>query len=73
MYNIALDCIDSKAVSPQFKNKPAVLLVNNQLEVTPITFFGAMKIGAIPVPVSPLLTPDEISFMAKDSGAKLFL
>jgi acyl-coenzyme A synthetase/AMP-(fatty) acid ligase len=36
----------------------------------PTIFLGALKRGAIPVPTSPLLTTDEITFLASDSGAQ---
>jgi benzoate-CoA ligase family protein len=34
-------------------------------------FFGAAKIGAIPVPVSPVLTAADYSYYLRDSGAKV--
>ena len=34
-------------------------------------FLGAVKIGAIPVPLSTLARPDELDFMLRDSGAVL--
>jgi acetyl-CoA synthetase len=35
----------------------------------PTAFLGAMKRGAISVPTSTLLTPEEVLYLAKDSGA----
>ncbi len=35
----------------------------------PIAFLGAMKMGAIAVPTSTLLTAEEVAYLAKDSGA----
>ena len=35
-----------------------------------IVFLGAMKRGAVPVPTSILLTPEEVLFLARDSGAR---
>lgn len=35
----------------------------------PAAFFGAMLAGAIPIPVSPLLTSSEVRFLRRDSGA----
>jgi acyl-coenzyme A synthetase/AMP-(fatty) acid ligase len=32
-------------------------------------FFGAVLAGLVPVPVSPSLTPEEVQFLASDSGA----
>lgn len=36
-------------------------------------FFGSMKIGATPVPVSPIYTPYEIEYLINDSGAQFIL
>ena len=44
----------------------------NSLEY-PIAFFGTMKVGAIAVPTSTLLTPDEVAFLINDSGAKVLV
>ena len=34
-------------------------------------FFGAIKIGAVPVPVSTMLTPQEYEYLLNDSGARV--
>lgn len=39
----------------------------------PIAFLGAMKMGAIAVPTSTLLTAEEVAYLAKDSGAVGFV
>jgi acetyl-CoA synthetase len=39
----------------------------------PIAFLGSMKRGAIAVPTSTLLTPDEMTYLAKDSGAAVLV
>jgi acetyl-CoA synthetase len=44
----------------------------NSLEY-PIAFLGAMKLGAISVPTSTLLTAEEVVYLAKDSGAKVLV
>ncbi len=36
----------------------------------PVMFLGAIKAGFIPIPVSPLLTSEELKFIVEDSGAK---
>lgn len=36
-------------------------------------FFGSMKAGATPVPVSPIYTPYEIEYLINDVGAKFIL
>jgi len=35
-----------------------------------IGYFGAQKIGAVPVPVSPIYTPSELEYLINDSGAR---
>jgi acyl-coenzyme A synthetase/AMP-(fatty) acid ligase len=39
----------------------------------PIAFLGAMKMGAIAVPTSTLLTAEEVAYLAKDSGATVLI
>ena len=39
----------------------------------PIAFLGAMKMGAIAVPTSTLLTAEEVGYLAKDSGATVLV
>ncbi|HUN58081.1 MAG TPA: benzoate-CoA ligase family protein [Candidatus Binataceae bacterium] len=46
-----------------------VILCLNDSICFPALFFGALKIGAIPVPINTLLTPVDYSFMLRDSGA----
>jgi long-chain acyl-CoA synthetase len=35
-----------------------------------IAYLGAQKIGAVPVPVSPIYTPYEVRYLLKDAGAE---
>jgi acetyl-CoA synthetase len=37
----------------------------------PIAFFGALRVGAIPVPTSPLLTAAELAYLLENSGAQV--
>jgi acetyl-CoA synthetase len=39
----------------------------------PIAFLGAMKLGAVSVPTSTLLTVEEVLYLAKDSQAKVLV
>jgi len=39
----------------------------------PIVFLGALKRGAVPVPTSVLLTPEEVAYLARDSGASVLV
>lgn len=48
-----------------------VLLVMDDNERFPAAFLGAMRIGAVPVPVNPLYSADEYPYFVEDSGARL--
>ena len=37
------------------------------------SFFGAMKIGAVPVPTNTLLKPEDYKFLLNDSRAKVIM
>lgn len=39
----------------------------------PLAFFGTLKLGAIAVPASVLLSANELDYLAKDSGAKVLI
>ena len=39
----------------------------------PSVFFGALRLGAVVVPMNPLLKEREVGFQLKDSGAKLIV
>lgn len=39
----------------------------------PAVFFGAMKIGAVPVPVNTLLQPDDYAYLLDDSRARVLV
>lgn len=54
------------------KNDKVMLYIPNCPQFL-IGYFGAQKIGAIPVPVSPIYTPHEISYLINDSGAETVL
>jgi benzoate-CoA ligase len=49
-----------------------VLLVNDEPAFV-AWFLGAMRIGAVPVPVSTMLTPKEIGFIVDDARARLIV
>lgn len=59
----ALDCQQGDRV---------MLCLPNCMEF-PLAFFGALKLGAIAVPSSMLLSGDELDYLAKDSGAKILV
>ena len=47
-----------------------VLLVLNDTPSFPIAFFGAMRIGAIPIPVNTLLKEDDYRFFVENSRSR---
>lgn len=50
------------------RNERVLIRLPNSLDY-PTAFLGAMKRGAIAVPTSTLLTPEEVLYLAQDSGA----
>ncbi|MGH9833359.1 MAG: benzoate-CoA ligase family protein [Blastocatellia bacterium] len=47
-----------------------VLLILGDTPAFPVAFFGAMRIGAVPVPVNPLYKPPDFRFFIEDSYAR---
>ena len=47
-----------------------MLLILGDTPAFPVAFFGAMRIGAIPVPVNPLYKAADYRFFLEDSGAR---
>ncbi len=50
--------------------KDRVLIILDNVPEFPFSFLAALKIGAVPIPASAMLTEDEIAYIARDSGAK---
>ena len=50
-----------------------VLLVLGDTPAFPIAFFGAMRIGAIPVPVNPLYKAEDFRYFLEDSYARVVI
>jgi benzoate-CoA ligase family protein len=48
-----------------------VLLVMDDAIDFPAVFLGAIRVGAVPIPVNPLYTADEYGYFVSDSGAAL--
>jgi benzoate-CoA ligase family protein len=48
-----------------------VLLVMDDCPSFPAAFLGAMRIGAVPIPVNPLYGPEDYPYFVEDSGARL--
>ncbi len=53
------------------KQEDRVLMVLNDTPSFPTTFFAAMRIGAVPIPVNTLLEADDYCFFLEDSRAKV--
>ena len=51
------------------ENRVLIALPDSPELVT--TFFGALKIGAVPVPVNPTLAPDAYAYLLSDTRAKV--
>lgn len=54
------------------KGDRVMLCLPNCMEF-PLAFFGTLKLGAIAVPSSMLLSGDELDYLAKDSGAQILV
>lgn len=65
--NKAGNVLRSLGVQPEQR----VLMVMLDTVDFPAMFLGAMKLGAIPVPVNTLLTADDYAYVARDSRAPL--
>jgi benzoate-CoA ligase len=50
-----------------------VLLILGDTPVFPVAFFGAMRIGAVPVPVNPLYKASDFRFFLEDSAARVVI
>ena len=59
----------SKGVGPG--DRVGLMLPN--LPYFPFAFYGALRLGAIVVPMNPLLKEREVAFHMKDSGSKILL
>lgn len=52
------------------RREERVLLVLDDTPAFPAVFFGAIRVGAVPVPVNPLLKDEDYRFFAEDSYAR---
>jgi len=60
-----------KEAGVQAQDRVGIRLVNSPQAV--VTIFAIEKIGAIPVPTSPLWSSEEVAFVANDSEMKFFV
>lgn len=69
MVNKFGNALKQAGVEPQ--DRVGIRLVNAPQSM--VTIFGIEKVGAIPVPTSPLWSPDEIAHVVNNSEMKLFV
>ena len=50
-----------------------VLLILSDTPAFPVAFFGAMRIGAVPVPINPLYKASDYRFFLEDSFARVVI
>ena len=62
--------IGNALLSLGFQKGDRLLIRLPNLPEFPLVFLGAIKIGAIPIPTSSMLTAEEIGFLLDDSGAR---
>jgi acyl-coenzyme A synthetase/AMP-(fatty) acid ligase len=62
--------IGNALLSLGFKKGDRLLIRLPNLPEFPITFLGTIKIGAVPIPTSTMLTAEEVSYLLDDSKAK---
>jgi benzoate-CoA ligase family protein len=55
------------------RREERVLLVLNDTPAFPVSFFGAMRLGAVPVPLNTLLKPADYRFLLEDSEARAII
>ncbi len=62
--------IGNTLLSIGFHKGDRLLIRLPNLPEFPLVFLGAIKIGAVPIPTSSMLTAEEVGFILDDSGAK---
>jgi benzoate-CoA ligase family protein len=53
------------------RREDRLLMVMDDTPAFPATVLGAMRIGAVPIPVSPLERPDNLRYFVEDSGSRV--
>jgi acetyl-CoA synthetase len=64
------DQIGNALLSLGFRKRDRLLIRLPNLPEFPLVFLGAVKIGALPIPSSTMLTADEVAFLLDDSQPK---
>ncbi|WP_150242865.1 long-chain-fatty-acid--CoA ligase [Nocardiopsis quinghaiensis] len=68
--NMIADQVANLLVSRGVRPGDRIALASPNLPYFPFVYFGALKAGAVVVPLNVLLTPREIAYHLEDSGAK---
>ncbi len=55
------------------RREERILLVLGDSPAFPIAFLGAIRIGAVPVPVNPLLRTEDYRYFVEDTNARLIV
>lgn len=50
-----------------------VLMILSDTPAFPVTFFGAIRIGAVPVPINPLLREDDYRHFVEETGSSVIV
>jgi benzoate-CoA ligase family protein len=67
------DCFGRMLRARGIRREDRILLCMLDTVDWPVAFLGAIKFGAVPVPVNTLMTKDDYRFMLADSGAKMLV
>lgn len=60
-----------RAIGLQARERAAILMENCPEYI--ITYFAILRAGGITIPVNTFLTPDEVSYILRDSGTKMLI
>ncbi len=67
------DCFGRMLRARGIRREDRILLCMLDTVDWPVAFLGAIKFGAVPIPVNTLMTKDDYHFMLADSGAKMLV
>jgi benzoate-CoA ligase family protein len=67
------DCFGRMLRARGIRREDRILLCMLDTVDWPVAFLGAIKFGAVPIPVNTLMTKDDYRFMLTDSGAKMLV
>ena len=67
------DCFGRMLRAHRIRRDDRILLCMLDTVDWPVAFLGAIKFGAVPIPVNTLMTKDDYLFMLADSGAKMLV